>query len=132
MAVKINFIDNGRGIEFLALKITAGEEIIEINKQLYNRDVFSKVRYIIIDRTNASKYNVSSDDIKSIAKQLIDAAKINPNMLIAIVSKTPLQYGMSRMLEAYAEESEFEIQIFDKRKNADNWIGKMLECYMEK
>ncbi len=126
MPIKINFIDNGVGIEFISSGIVTGKEIIEANKKVYTRENLSKLKYKIVDRTTCSKYSVTTEEIKIIANQDNEAAKINPNVLIALISTTPLQYGMSRMWEAYTDDIGFQVGIFIDRDSADNWLRTKL------
>lgn len=126
MPIKINFIDNGVGIEFISSGIVTGKEIIEANKKVYTRENLSKLKYKIVDRTTCSNYSVTTEEIKIIANQDNEAAKINPNVLIALISTTPLQYGMSRMWEAYTDDIGFQVGIFIDRDSADNWLRTKL------
>jgi hypothetical protein len=126
MPVQINFIEDGLGIEFISSGIVTGSEIIQANEKIYTGEILSRLRYKIIDRTNCTEYNVTTKDIQIIASQDRKASQINPNIIIAIISTTPLQYGMSRMWEAYVDETGFQMEIFKDRGSADKWLRKKL------
>jgi hypothetical protein len=126
MPVQINFIEDGFGVEFISSGIVTGSQIIQANEKIYTREILSRLNYKIVDRTNCTEYNVTTKDIQIIASQDRKAAKINPNIIIALISTTPLQYGMSRMWEAYVDETGFQVEIFKDRGNANKWIRNQL------
>jgi hypothetical protein len=126
MPVQINFIEDGLGIEFISSGIVTGSEIIQANEKIYTGEILPRLRYKIIDRTNCTEYNVTTKDIQIIASQDRKASQINPNIIIAIISTTPLQYGMSRMWEAYVDETGFQMELFKDRGSADKWLRNKL------
>ena len=126
MAVRINYLDNGIGIEIIASGIVTGEEIIKAQEEIYNEENLQKQKYQIIDRTHCTEYQVSSEDIERISDIDNRASEVNSYIIIAVVSSTPLQYGMTRMWQAYIKEDRFMTKIFADRKSADEWIKLQL------
>jgi hypothetical protein len=127
MTIQINYLDNGIGIEIIASEIVTGGQIIKAHKEIYNQENLKKQKYQIIDRTNCLKYQVTSEEIEKIAEIDNKASEINPNIKIALVSPTSLQFGMSRMWQAYISDNRFVTRIFQDRKSADEWIKLQLE-----
>ena len=127
MTIQINYLDNGIGIEIIASGTVTGEEIIKAHKEIYNEENLKKQKYQIIDRTHCTKYQVFAEDIETISELDNKASAVNPNIIIAIVSPTSLQYGMTRMWQAYIKDDRFVTQIFQDRKSADKWIKSQLE-----
>ncbi len=97
MPINVNFLDNDIGVEIVASGIVTGEEIIEAHVEIYNIKHLRKQKYHIIDRSHCEEYNVTSEDVRKIAEIDKAAAKINPNIIVALVSPTDLQFGMSRV-----------------------------------
>lgn len=126
MPVQINFLDNGIGIEFISSGVVTGEEIIEANKKVYNDKNLIRLKYKIIDRTNCTDYRVSTEEMEIIAEQDRIASKINRNITILLVSPTDLQYGMTRMWQAYTGTTGFTSEIFKDRASADEYLKKFL------
>ena len=126
MAIRINYLDNGIGIEIIASGIVTGEEIIKAQEEIYNEENLQKQKYQIIDRTHCTEYQVSSEDIERISDIDNRASEVNSYIIIAVVSSTPLQYGMTRMWQAYIKEDRFMTKIFVDRKSADEWIKLQL------
>lgn len=127
MPIQIKSIDGGIGVEFIGSGIVTGADIITANKENYRNEKFSKQKYQIVDRTEFAEYQVSTEEIQIIAEQDKAAAKTNPNIIIALISKTDLQYGISRMYQAYVGDSGFLTEIFRDRKSAEEWIKHQLK-----
>ena len=127
MPVQINVLDDGEGIEFISSGIVTGEEVIEANKKVYTREDPLRMKYKIVDRTGCTEYRVSSKDVQILADQVRMAAKINPNFLIAVVSATDLQYGVTRMWQAYIDDLDIKTMAFRDRKSAEEWIQEELK-----
>ena len=127
MTIQVNYLENGIGIEIIASGIVTGEEVIEAHKEIYNEENFKKQKYKIVDRTDCTKYQVYSEDIEKIAEMDDEASRINPNLIIAVISTTSLQHGMTRMWQAYMKNNVYIIKNFQDRINADNWINSYIE-----
>jgi hypothetical protein len=126
MAIEINYLDDGVGIEIVASGIVSGDEVLAAHKEIYSPENLSRQRYQIVDRTRCDYYCVRPDEIKKIAELDITAAKSNPNIRIAIVAPTDLQFGMSRMWQIYVQESPIVTKIFHNRQSADAWIQEQM------
>ena len=131
MPIQIKYIDGGIGVEFIGSGVVTGADIIAANKEIYRNENFSKQRYQIIDRTECTKYEVSHKEIIIIAEQDKVAAKTNPNIIIAFISTSPLQYGISRMYQSYVGDEGFLTEVFRDRKSAKRWIEEQLKKPIE-
>ena len=127
MTIHVNYLENGYGIEIIASGTVTGEEIIDAHKQIYKKETLKKLRYKIVDRTDCTKYQVYPDEIEKIAVMDDDASKINPNIIIAVISTTSLQYGMTRMWQAYLTNNLFITRNFSDRISADKWVKSYTE-----
>ena len=127
MTVQVKYLENGVGIEINASGIVTGGEIIEAHKEIYNEENFKKRKYKIVDRIDCTKYQVFPEDIVKIAEIDDEASKINPNLIIAVISTTSLQHGMTRMWQAYMKNDVFITKNFPDRTSADNWINSYIE-----
>lgn len=125
MPVQINNLQDGIGIEFISSGVVTGKEIIEANRKIYTRENLLRLKYKIIDRSTCTDYRVTPEEIRLIADQDIEASKINKNIVIVLVSSTPLQYGMTRMWQVHAEDIGFQSKIFKDRESADEYINEL-------
>jgi hypothetical protein len=126
MAIEINYLDDGVGIEIIASGIVPGDEVLAAHKEIYSPDNLARQRYHIVDRTCCDYYCLRPEEIKQIADMDKAAARSNPNIRIAIVSPTDLQFGMSRMWQIYVEDSSLVTKIFHDRQSADAWIQEQM------
>lgn len=129
MPVKINILENGTGIEFIASGIVTGKEIIAANKKIYTAEHLSGLKYKIIDRTACTDYLVTTEEMQDIADQDLQASKTNNKITIVLVSPTPLQYGMTRMWQLLSDETQWKSEIFKTRKDADEYINKAFKKF---
>ena len=126
MPIQVSHIDNDSGVEILATGDIYGKDIIEIYPDIYNRDSLHKQRYQLIDRTSCDKYFVSIKDLKAIAELDNQAAKINPNIIIAIVSPTQVTLDAAEIWKTFIKESSFKTELFNDRNSAIEWIETQL------
>jgi hypothetical protein len=96
MSIEINYLENGAGIEIIASGTVTGSEIIESHKEIYNAEIDKK------------------------------ASDTNPNIVVAIVASTDLQFGMSRVWQVYVEKSKFVTKVFRDREDAESWLKEKL------
>ncbi len=127
MAIQINYLDDGIGIEIVASDVVTGAEIIEAHKEIYNKKNLQKQRYQIIDRSLCKEYLVSPEEVKKIAAIDKAASRNNPDIIIALISPSSLQFGMSRMWQAYVEDSGFSTEVFHDRESAEKWLKEQLK-----
>ena len=130
MPIQINYLDKGTGIEIIASGIVTGEQIINANKEIYNEENLYKQRYQIIDRSHCSKYEVFAEEIEAIAEIDNQASEKNPNIIIALVSTTSIQYGMTEMWRAYLKNDLFVTRNFLDRESANKWIKTYIDCQL--
>lgn len=130
MPIQIKYINDGIGVEFMCSGIVTGADIIATNKEIYRNENFSRQRYQIVDKTKCAEYKVNNEEIRIMAEQDKAAAKTNPNVIIAFISPSPLQYGLSRMYQAYVGDNGFLTEIFRDRKSAEEWIEEQLKIWI--
>ena len=126
MTIDIKYLDDGEGIEIIASGTVTGREIIEKHKEIYSPENLKRQKYQVIDRTECREYNVSDEEVQEIADIDIAAAKTNPNIIIAVIAPTDMQYGVSRVWQVYVAESKFLTEVFRDRASADKWLKKKL------
>lgn len=125
MPVQVNLLEDGIGVEILGIGIVHGREIIEAHDEIYPPDHLAQQRYHIIDRSETTKYFVSAEEVKAIAARDIEVAKINPNIIMAIVSPNT---GLRTIAELWQVQVEdvFTTKSFSNRRDADKWIAEQL------
>lgn len=126
MPIEIEYIDNGTGLIFKAIGKVTGTQVIEHNKKVHANDNFKSLKYWIVDRSSCTEYLINAEEVSELAKLAKDAARQNSNLIMALVSETDLQFGMSRMFEAQISQTGFRTKVFRDRKSAEEWISEEL------
>lgn len=126
MAVEVNYIDGGVGVEIVATGIVTGEEAIQAFDRIYAPEVLVKQKYQLVDRMQCEKYFLSLGDLKAIAELDKAAAKINPNIVIAITSPSDLMQRAAKIWLSYMDKTPFVARAFNNRASAIEWIEQQL------
>jgi hypothetical protein len=127
VTIKVNFIDDGKGVEILATGMVTGSQIIDAHKKIYAADKLAQQRYHIIDKSLCTEYDVTSTDIETISQLDRKAAQVNPDIIMAIIESQSLQFSLSEVWQAYVESFIYHIQSFNSRIAAEQWIKETLK-----
>jgi hypothetical protein len=77
--------------------------------------------------TGVEELNISSEGIRKNAHLSTSLSHdVKHEFCIAFVMPTKLQYGMSRVWQAYADPDSKNSRIFENREAADQWIESKL------
>ncbi len=128
MPIELKYLNEGTGIEMIGKGTVSGEEICNVLNEIYSGEILLKQKYQIWYFINVEDFDFPKNDFTRMVDQDIEASKINPNIIIAIVGKQDLIYGIARMWEMHmeVEESGFETMVFRKKEDAEAWISKKL------
>ena len=126
MAIDLKFNDDRTGLEAIASTQVTKSDFMGACSEAFNNTNVVTQKYQILDFSQCTDFELSSDDINSLSQLAINASKINPNVIMAIVAPTDLVFGMSRVYEVYAEESGFKIKVFRNKSEAESWVESLL------
>jgi hypothetical protein len=88
MPVKITNLED-RGIIIEGSGVLTDNDLIELHKEVYQTDErIKEISYIIFDVTNIEKNEVTNKQVINNAELDKRALNINPNMRLAILTKT--------------------------------------------
>ena len=123
MSIVIKTLEHGEGIEMIYFGTVQGKEIIQIRNQIY-RDKYKteQYKYFIINKLQCTEYDVTADDILSIVKLDIQAATINPNIIMAIIESKYLQFSLTEAWYVQVEDYLSKIKSFNNYHSALSWI----------
>ena len=126
MPIEINYIENNNGVILDYSGDVTGDELISVVMKIFDNDNFTSLKYWISDRSNCTKYDVGTSHANTIASLTEINYLKNPNLLVALVSPTDVEYGMSRMYQILSEDEGFNTMVFHNRSEADEWISSEL------
>ena len=124
MSIHLSYIDNNKGIYVSLEGEVTLNDFISAASDAYSEEHIQDQKYQIIDFTNCSSFNLSTNDMLEIAKIDKKASIKNPSIRIAIIAPNDLTFGMSRVYEAYADDTGFDIKVFRNSNDAKLWIEK--------
>ena len=126
MAIDLKFNDDRTGLEAIASNQVTKSDFMGACSEAFNNKNVVNQKYQILDFSQCTDFELSSDDINSLSQLAINASKINSNIIMAIIAPTDLVFGMSRIYEVYAEESGFKIKVFRNKSEAESWVESLL------
>ena len=127
MSINLKFIDDKQGI-YVTLEGKVTLEDFKVGaSEAYSEENIQTQNYQIIDFTNCSSFDLSSSDMQEIARIDKEASEKNPNIKIAIIAPTDVAFGMSRVYEAYTDETGFDTMVFRNSEDAEAWIQEKLK-----
>ena len=126
MPVEIKDCDDGLGVTISGRdSITDQQWLDEFKKHLtQEEDKFRKYRYSLSDYSAVTEVDVSNASIQALAELCIQASKINPYPVVAIVAPSDLAFGLARMTETLISETYWKTEVFRSRQEAVEWIKK--------
>ena len=123
MAVEVNILENGEGIEIVATGIVNGREIIQVHEEIYDEKYLANQKFHIIDKSKCTEYDVTVNEIMSISKLDEKASATNPNIIVAIIESEYLRFSLSNLWQAKVNDFIFKTKSFLNRDKAMIWIN---------
>lgn len=124
MGIRIDILEQGRGVEVLAEGVVRGQDIIDAHKFIYDERYLKRQRYQIVDKSACTEYAVTADDIDAIAELDRKASRVNPDIVIAVVESRGLEFSLTELWQAHLAECTFLTKSFRDRESAIQWISE--------
>jgi len=124
MPVYVKDLDDGLGNVIIGTGVITNEEYdTALTKHLSQpSEKFKKYIYSIVDFTTTTHLNVHMSYFIKNAKRCIEVSRINPNVLVALVTHNNLYFIIGRTWGLLASGTGWNIQIFRTRKELDTWL----------
>ena len=123
MPIEIKLTDAGVGLVQIAAGTLSGAQILSTVEERFDSDSsVARYKYCLLDYSETEIINISTEEIITAASIYALAAKINPDIVVAIVASEDIIYGLARMWESYAKDIPWEKMVFRKRDEAEKWI----------
>ncbi|MEH6476754.1 MAG: hypothetical protein V7727_13765 [Sneathiella sp.] len=100
-----------------------GNDIYDVVHAIFTDNRFSSLEFWLSDRTEVTNFDVSTEVTVAIGKMSATYLEQNPNLIIALVSPTDIEFAMSRMMELQAN-SPNPFLVCRCRAEAEEWIVK--------
>jgi hypothetical protein len=126
MAIEIRDVRDGLGVMITATGFLSEEEYLDSLRQhlTQDREKFKRYRYSLSDFSDLTGFEIRTSAVRTVADLCRSAARVNPDMVVAVVAAQDAAFGLSRMWEALSDEGAWEIHVFRKREEAREWIAQ--------
>ncbi|MHC4872574.1 MAG: hypothetical protein ACYTFY_12090 [Planctomycetota bacterium] len=127
MAISYAISKDGTGLEFTAEGTVNGCDIIEIHQYAHTSELISSLRYRIIDKSKVIANYVSVEEVESIAKLDEEIARINPNLITAIITPGGCLGMTGELWVDMVDRKKEKVRHFYSRDKALAWVTSKLE-----
>lgn len=122
----VEYRDDG-GVVVRHVGVLRAEDVMALNKKLYGTlESTRRIEYQLRDLRATTEVQISTKQLKRLARQDAKAVTIKPNMLIAMVGGRDLTYGLSRMWQALAGSGQSNARVFREMAAAEDWIEERM------
>ena len=123
MPYEIEYSDNPPGVTTKFFGIVTDSDLHQsCIDRTASVERIKKLAYVLDDFTDVSGFPVTSEGIQDAAKYAVNAAELNRNIQYISIVPNDLLYGMSRMWQAYTDETQWERNIVSTLKEAEQWL----------
>lgn len=84
-----------------------------------------ELEYALVDFTLVTELRVTPVDVRRAIEKDERLARIAPHVILALVAPTDHVFGMARMYQTLAEDTGWTIQVFRRRRDAEDWIADL-------
>ena len=112
------------GAEFYLSGLITSKEVIELNTELINQWDFKSYKHQLWVFEDVEDFQLNPSIIRRLALQDRDASEKNPDMKVAIVSISPLVFGLSRMYESFYCNGPWQTRVFRSLIEARKWLNQ--------
>ena len=128
MPYEITYLEIDGGVYTKYYGIVTDSDIIDSMKERFSSDdKVSSYRYVMSDFRDVENFEVSPEVMKKGAEVSKKVSMINKNLLVVGIMPTDLEFGMGRMWQAYSYETDWKIEIFRTKDEADIWLKEHLK-----
>ncbi len=112
---------------FVCKGVVTATDFSRVNEEVYSEASLEHLQYLLIDYTATEHLEVSLDEIREFAAVDVVAASQGRSLVIAVAGSDDLTFGISRMWQAFASDSNIRSNIFRSVPDAERWIKETLQ-----
>jgi len=129
MPIEIKVLHNGVGVLYNSYGVLTGKDFIDANNQILAFGAkIKQLRYGLVDEISIDDIVISESEKVTLIKQEKMIARFVPyGAVIAVIAKSDFTFGHSLLWGSATECADWEIETFQNRKIAENWIRKKMK-----
>jgi hypothetical protein len=110
------------GFEISLSGTLTSKEILDANNETLNHEKLSSCKYLLWIFKSIEALNINADELRNMSMIDRKISTKNPGIKVAIVSDSPLAFGLACMYKGYSSGSESETMVFYDIDKAYEWI----------
>ena len=103
--------------------VTTGSEIVEAKTSALAHPYDGALAFLLFDLAGADRLDVPTADVRRVAREDREYAATHPPFAIAVVAPHDLEYGLSRMWQAFVDDTPIESTVARSRAEALGWLA---------
>ena len=107
--------------------ISRGDYIKATQDMIEDEHRFQNLRFVFIDQSNVLKIDVDTEKLPSLVELNKSAARVNPNLCLAVVSRKDILFGLSRMWKALVGVISWQTYVCRNSEEAAEWLVNKIE-----
>jgi hypothetical protein len=127
MPIELQYRDAGSGVVFVCTGVVTAAEFSRANEEIYSEESLDHLQYQLIDFTATEHLEGSLEEIRELAAVDVVAASQSRSLIIAVTGSDDLTFGISRMWQAFASDSNLRTGVFRSVPDAERWIKETLQ-----
>ncbi len=126
MPVRIEFVEQPKGVILYSLGTVTGAELIAAIQEVYADDRYPSLRYWLGDHSGCDYFLPTTQNLRRIGAINRQESLRNPGILLALVGPGDEAFGVCRQFEPFNDGSKYVTHVFRTREEAEAWITEML------
>jgi hypothetical protein len=120
MPYETRYTPTGADVRFSG--VTTGTEIVAAKASALAHRYDGALAFLLFDLGGADRLDVPTADVRRVAREDREYAGTHPPFSIAIVAPHDLEYGLSRMWQAFVDDTPIESTVARSRAEALDWL----------
>jgi hypothetical protein len=111
------------GVIHVGTGVVDGAEIIAAAIEEHRlEDRARRLRFGLVDLTDVTDLQVTSEHVRRIALENLTLAKLTPGAVVAVAAPSDVAFGMARMWQTFASRTGWQILIVRSKAAATEWL----------
>lgn len=123
MPYKVTYTEHPVGVTTAFYGVVTDDDIVQsCLERTASDDLIKDLTYILDDFVDVTEFKVTPKTVETAAEFAVKASQLNKKPAYLSIMPTDLLYGMSRMWQAYTDETEWKRDIVRTREEAEKWL----------
>ena len=121
MPYEMRFTGTGADVRFTG--VATGAEVVEAKARALAHRYERGLSFPIFDLGGAERLDIPTADVRRVAREDREYAETHPPIAIAVVAPHDLEYGLSRMWQAFVDDTPIESKVARTRDEVLVWLA---------